>query len=126
MAQADDAGVYVAVFLLDRPRRIAVGGLGSWPFAAGVYLYVGSAQRGLSARLARHGRRRKPLRWHVDYLSRPARMLGAIVAPGPKAAECRLAAALARRYPRPVPQFGSSDGRCGGHLFLADDFAAGC
>jgi sugar fermentation stimulation protein A len=118
-AGENDRGVYVAVFHLPRPRRITVGRLGTFAFPPGFYFYAGSAQRGLSARLARHARRRKPLRWHIDYLSTKARMLGAVVVNGPKHMECELAGELAKRCTRPVAGFGSSDCRCGGHLFHA-------
>jgi sugar fermentation stimulation protein A len=114
-----DAGLYIAVFHLPVGRRIRVGRLGRVSFPPGVYLYVGSAQRNLGARLARHARRVKPLRWHVDYLSTKAQMLGAIVVPGGRDGECRLAAELARAYPRAAAGFGASDCRCGGHLFRA-------
>ena len=114
-----DAGVYIAVFYLAEARLIRVGRLGRFRFAHGVYLYVGSAQRGLSARLRRHGRRGKPLRWHIDYLSTRAAMLGAILVPGTRDRECRLAAELAQRYGRFIDGFGASDCRCGGHLFRA-------
>jgi sugar fermentation stimulation protein A len=73
----------------------------------------------MPARLARHGRRRKPLRWHIDYLSAKAAMLGAILIPGGRDGECSLAAEVARLHPRPVPRFGASDCRCAGHLFYA-------
>jgi len=114
-----DGGVYIAVFRLTRARRIAIGRLGRFAFPAGVYLYVGSAQRNRDARLARHARRRKPLRWHIDYLSTKADMLGAILLPGRKARECAVAEELARTVARPVARFGASDCRCGGHLFHA-------
>lgn len=116
-----DSGVYIAVFWLSRVRRITVGRLGSWRFEPGCYLYVGTAQRGLAARLARHARRDKRPHWHIDYLSAQpqARMLGAITLPGPKHQECALARALAAHYPRPIPRFGASDCRCDGHLFYA-------
>ena len=110
-------GVYVAVFYLASPRRLTVGRLGRFEFAAGFYFYAGSAQRGLRARLARHGRRVKPRRWHIDYLSAVAAPLGAVVVAGPKSDECRLAGALASAYACPVPRFGASDCRCPGHLF---------
>ncbi len=112
-----DKGVYIAVFRLSRRRSVQVGRLGRFDFEPGVYFYVGSAQNGLDARLARHARVRKPMRWHVDYLSAKAEMLGAIVLAAPKPAECRLARELSRRYKRPAAHFGSSDCRCGGHLF---------
>jgi len=111
------SGVYVALFRLRQPRRIRVGSLGIITFNPGVYAYVGSAQRNLPARLARHARRRKPLRWHVDYLSVQADMIGAIAVEGPKTLECRLAAILAKHGAMPVPGFGCTDCRCRSHLF---------
>jgi len=114
-----DSGLYIAVFRLDADRRIRVGRLGRFRFRRGVYLYVGTAQRGRDARLARHARRDKPLRWHVDYLSANATMLGAILVPGGRDGECRVAAELARLYPRAAGRFGASDCRCAGHLFYA-------
>ena len=116
---AMDGGLYVAVFHLRRPAVLTVGRLGQFAFAAGLYFYVGTAQRNLPARLARHARRGKLLRWHVDYLSTRARMLGAILIPGPRRRECEIAAKLACLMPRPVPRFGASDCRCEGHLFHA-------
>ena len=112
-----NSGVYLAIFRLPRTQVIAIGRLGSFTLRRGFYLYVGSAQRNLKARLVRHGRQHKPLRWHVDYLSTKAPMVGALVLHGPKRWECRLAAILANHYPLPIARFGASDCRCGGHLF---------
>jgi len=117
-----DAGLYIAVLRLDADRRIRVGRLGRFRFGRGVYLYVGSAQRNRSARLARHGRRRKPRRWHIDYLSTNATMLGAILIPGRREDECRVAAEVGRLCPRFIEGFGASDCRCGGHLFCAGEW----
>jgi sugar fermentation stimulation protein A len=115
----DQGSTYIVVFNLPRPARIQVGCLGSFRFAAGVYFYVGSAQRHLAARLERHARKDKPLRWHIDYLSIKADMLGAMIVPGPRERECASAAALRREYALAIPGFGASDCRCGGHLFYA-------
>ena len=52
----EDSGVYIAVFEVSERRRIQIGKLGSFWFEPGLYFYVGSAQRNLSARLARHAR----------------------------------------------------------------------
>ncbi|MHC4680475.1 MAG: GIY-YIG nuclease family protein [Planctomycetota bacterium] len=117
-----DGGVYIAIFHLPRARRIDAGGLGRIVFRPGVYFYVGSAQRNLAARLERHARRQKPLRWHIDYISAKARMLGAITVAGPRARECELAGELAGMFELAVPHFGASDCRCGGHLFYAPQF----
>ena len=53
---------------LRRPLDIEVGRLGVCRFPAGVYVYTGSAKRNLEARIARHCRKDKTLRWHIDYL----------------------------------------------------------
>lgn len=121
--QHPDGGVYIAVFHLPNSRHIRVGRLGRFDFAKGVYFYVGSAQRGLSARINRHRRKKKPLRWHIDHLSCRAKMLGAVVVAGPRKRECELAEGLADMFEPAVPYFGSSDCRCGGHLFYSPDFA---
>ena len=116
---ATDRGIYVAFYELHRPRRIQVGRLGRFRFEPGTYCYVGSAQRGLTARLERHARPLKPKRWHVDYLAVHARFVQALVLPATgKAQECETARALARQYATPVPGFGASDCSCYSHLFV--------
>ena len=103
--------------LIDVPRwvRCTVGRLGEFEFPAGRYVYTGSAKRGVDARVARHMRKGKPLRWHIDYL---------LEAPGVRVAdvvrsrrgECALNRATAGRVP--AVGFGASDCRanCGAHL----------
>ncbi len=51
-----------------KPIRIGVGRLGRFLFPAGRYVYTGSAKRNLDARIARHLRKEKRLRWHIDWL----------------------------------------------------------
>ena len=116
-----DSGVYIAVFYLARATKISVGKLGRFGFRQGIYFYAGSAQRGLSARLERHGRKKKPLRWHIDYLSVRCEMPGAITIAGPRERECELAKKLAGMFELAAPGFGASDCRCGGHLFYAPE-----
>jgi len=41
--------------------------LGEFDFPAGIRLH-GSAKRNFEARIARHLRQEKTLRWHIDYL----------------------------------------------------------
>ena len=112
-----DAGVYLAVFHLAGRRTIQVGRLGRFDFPAGFYFYVGSAQRNLPARLARHARRRKPRRWHIDYLAAHATMVGAWSWPADRAMETELARALSERYATPARGFGASDSPARTHLF---------
>lgn len=117
-----ESGVYIAIFYLPGDRQIRVGRLGLLHLHRGVYFYVGSAQRGLSARIERHRRRKKPCRWHIDYLSVKSKMLGAIIVPGPREHECKVAKKAGKMFELAVPGFGASDCRCGGHLFYASQF----
>lgn len=59
---------YQLTIIVDAPVTIQVGKLGTCDFPAGVYLYTGSAKRNIDARISRHLRREKSLRWHIDYL----------------------------------------------------------
>lgn len=108
-------GSYLLVIRLARPALIRVGAKGTFEFPAGWYLYAGSAKRGLHARIERHLRRKKRMRWHIDYLLRRAVVRG-VLAIGDRR-ECDLARALLDRGGRViVSRFGSSDCRCPSHL----------
>lgn len=100
---------------LTRPVTVTVGHLGAFRFAAGHYVYTGSARRNLEARIARHLRKEKTLRWHIDYLLAAA---GVRVVRVRRSVcdECALNQATAGTTP--VPGFGASDCRahCGSHL----------
>ena len=98
-----NSGLYIAIFYLSKKHRITVGRFGIFDFTPGFYFYVGSAKRNLSARLDRHARKEKPLRWHIDYLSTKASMLGAITIEHPDRKECKIAADLAKIYKIPIP-----------------------
>ena len=117
-----DSGMYIAVFYLPKSQNILVGRILKIRFQQGFYFYVGSAKKNLSARLERHSKKDKPLHWHIDYLSVKADMLGAAIIPDTSWSECEIAKELAEMYELAVPGFGSSDCRCGGHLFYAAEF----
>jgi len=95
--------------------RCTIGRLGEFDIPAGRYLYSGSARRGLEARIARHLRRQKRLRWHIDYLLRApgVRVVGVIRS---RRGECALNRSARGRVV--VAGFGASDcrARCGAHL----------
>jgi sugar fermentation stimulation protein A len=114
----DGGGLYVLVLRAERGLRgLRVGSLGRLDLPAGYYCYVGSARRGLKARLARHLRRTgKRAHWHVDYLRRRARPVEVFVAAVGAATECGLSDAVAALADGSVRGFGSSDCRCAGHL----------
>lgn len=106
---------YQLIIRLKQPSQIQVGALGSFNFEPGYYVYSGSAKRNIEARLARHCRKDKPLRWHIDYLtSHPQAEV--IETLSFVADECQLNQACAGTIV--VAGFGSSDCRsgCGAHL----------
>lgn len=114
-------GTYTLVLYLEHPATITVGKLGKLTFPAGYYIYIGSAlgPGGLEARLARHGRRGKKLRWHIDYLLELAQLVEVWSSTATDKLECRWAQA-AQKLPGseiPAPGFGSSDCSCPSHLF---------
>ena len=116
----DRPGTYVLVLRLLQSTTISVGRLGRFRFPAGWYGYVGSARGpgGLSARLSRHLRSPKPLRWHADYLRAAARPLAVWHTVGAAKRECVWAKALSELpgASYPVPRFGASDCGCPAHL----------
>ncbi len=95
-------------------RRV-IGRLGLCTLAPGFYVYTGSARRGLEARIARHLRKYKPVRWHIDYVLE-ARQVRIVGVRRTRLAECRLNALTRGRTP--VEGFGASDCRsgCRAHL----------
>ncbi|MBE7459634.1 MAG: GIY-YIG nuclease family protein [Zoogloeaceae bacterium] len=109
------ATTYQLRIVVERPVRLRIGRLGVFDFPAGRYVYTGSAKRNLEARIARHLRKDKPLRWHIDWL---------LAAPAARVASVRRSrepeCALNRRArgSAPAPGFGASDccAGCGSHL----------
>ena len=111
-------GIYALIMALDHDATLTVGRLGEFSFSSGYYLYVGSAQRGLRARINRHLRREKALRWHIDYLRKQADIVEIWWSASQDSREC-LWYKAASRLPQAkvfVTRFGSSDCRCPAHL----------
>ncbi len=120
-------GAYLLLLRLDNPLPLR-GRFARQTLPAGHYVYAGSARGpgGLRARLTRHFRREKKLRWHIDQLTTRAAGLCALPFPdddtGESArptSECHLAAALMKNpaFGIPLPGFGSSDcATCPAHL----------
>jgi len=100
---------------LRRTAIIRIGALGRHRFPAGDYIYTGSARRHIEARIRRHCRKEKKLRWHIDYLlNHPdASVVDTLLS---SEAECALNQSVGGEIP--VPGFGASDCRhgCGSHL----------
>lgn len=114
-------GTYILVLELAAPTTITVGRLGTFPFAAGWYTYVGSAfgAGGLRGRLTHHLQHEKRLHWHVDYLAAQA-VLREIWYLASETGYEHVWAAMLKGMPEsqiPVGRFGASDCGCASHLF---------
>lgn len=111
----ESAQSYQLHIRLNRSIKCQIGCLGHFHFPAGKYLYTGSAQHNMAARLSRHLQKDKRLRWHIDYLlnSCYAHIFEIWVF---SESECALNQKLAGEVL--VAGFGSSDCKqgCGSHL----------
>lgn len=112
------AGAYLLAIRVGEDVPLGLPRLGNPVLASGWYFYCGSARGpgGIRARVARHMKRDKVLRWHVDRLTVAAVERHAIAFAD--ASECDLVARLLRAgCTVPVPGLGSSDcRRCESHL----------
>jgi Uri superfamily endonuclease len=113
----EQPGCYLLRLRLASGRRIRVGKLGTFPFAPGQYLYVGSALGGLARRLARYLRKSRALRWHIDYLLQFAEIDQIWYSIRNTSAECLVSSLLAEEVEVGPKRFGSSDCQCRSHLF---------
>ena len=109
-------GSYILLIKVDLMHNIKVGKLGIIDFMPGFYAYVGSAQNNLEKRIERHLRKKKRIFWHIDYLLEKAEILDIFQVESPQKLECAIAEKLSKQF-QSVPNFGSSDCRCGSHLF---------
>lgn len=115
------AGAYALLVRLCAPWNPGIRSLADRTLAPGPYIYCGSAYGpgGLRARVARHLRSGKSVRWHVDRLTGAGQVEGLAVHIGGH--ECDLVDAfMARGATVALAGFGSSDcRRCPAHLLAA-------
>lgn len=109
-------GIYLLVIDLDSDQKIEVGALGEIDFTRGIYIYVGSAQNGVEARVSRHLRDDKKKHWHIDHLLDHAEVTRVYCLEGSKRDECATAGYV-NYIATPIPEFGASDCSCDSHLF---------
>jgi len=115
---ANVRGTYALLLVLDKETAITVGKLASFSFPPGYYLYVGSAQGGLTSRVRRHIRGGKKLHWHIDYLRQEAKAVEVWYLVSDERLECRWyqAAAAMPQAQVLLTGFGSSGCGCHSHL----------
>ena len=122
----EDRGVYLMLLYMGKRRLVKTGGLGEIDYEEGWYVYVGSAKRGLSARVKRHLAKRKSCRWHIDYLSITADRVQAYPIYTDMDVECELASKIGEAGGSGVRGFGSSDCSCTSHLFWFQEDPFAC
>ena len=99
---------------MGKKSKIRIGKLGLIDFGKGYYFYVGS---GGIARISRHLRKEKKIKWHIDYLLRKARVIDVILS---RHSECNTARLLDRHFAC-IKGFGCSDCHCKSHLFYMNN-----
>lgn len=110
------------VISVRKDTRLDVGALGNLSLSRGLYIYVGSAQNNLENRVLRHFRMDKKRYWHIDYLleSEDAKITNVFYNKKGKTEECQLAKKIEKENIS-IEGFGSSDCKCGSHLFRIKD-----
>ena len=127
LSEIDDCprigGIYLLIIQLEQSIDVAKPQATTLP--ASTYFYAGSAfgPGGLRARIRRHLKRDKTIRWHVDQLTTRAQAVSALGWTGGLGSkggkECDLVDLLETLLPHahPVTGFGSSDcPKCTSHL----------
>ncbi len=99
-------------------KKITVGALGELDFESGTYIYVGSAQNGLEARVRRHLSDEKSKHWHIDYLLDKAEIEEILAYKKDGEEECNSAKILGEKF-QEIDDFGCSDCGCDTHLFYS-------
>lgn len=122
MAKPKDYGIYALLLLSSSDAKIAVGKLGRIRFEKGYYVYIGSAQRCLQARIKRHMATTKKKIWHIDYITTRFDFVGVYIFPVSKKYEDVLAAFMAEKFAA-IPGFGAADAHVKSHLFYCKNFA---
>jgi len=106
---------YQLILKISEKISIKIGKLGLFTFPAGQYIYTGSAKKNMEQRIARHLRKEKKVRWHIDYLTTLA-SVEIIEVRRSAENECSLNKKTKGRIT--VPGFGASDCKegCRSHL----------
>jgi len=118
-------GSYLLLLKVTDVSKIKIGKLGELSIKPGFYVYSGSAfgPGGVSARVGRHLRRVKKLRWHIDYLRQRVENACAFIQPNSRS-ECTYASELIISGGEVAMKgFGSSDCRCKSHLIYFTNLA---
>ena len=117
-------GTYTLLLACKRPFKLRIGKLGLTKVERGHYLYTGSALGtgavSLEQRIARHRKRNKHVKWHVDYLTvhREITVVNVICTKIIERLECQInQQIMSNLNGEPIiRRAGASDCKCSAHL----------
>ncbi|MDH5218331.1 MAG: GIY-YIG nuclease family protein [Gammaproteobacteria bacterium] len=119
-----EPGTYALWLRSETNHIVEIGKFGRLQMVPGFYIYIGSAfgPGGIKARVGRHLRQEKNLRWHIDYLRQYTSPVKVWLA-YEKHLEHQWAGKINkhRKTSIPLAGFGSSDCRCPTHLFYSEE-----
>lgn len=115
---APQGGIYFLLVRLRTPVVLTIARRTA-RFPAAFYVYVGSAQRSLASRIARHRRSEKTIHWHIDHLLAHGKVVAVRVLPGAGRDQESKSAQAWLRCAQFIPMqgFGASDSPAPTHLF---------
>lgn len=117
-----EKGTYALILKNSENRNVQIGRWQALDIEPGFYIYIGSAfgPGGIKARVSRHFRRSKPMRWHIDFISSITKPVSAWYTCRSKRVEHDWAQTFLKIPDfRPIKGFGCSDCRCFSHLFYS-------
>jgi Uri superfamily endonuclease len=121
-----DSGAYQLQIRVKKDLDLQVGSLGNIFLPKGRYTYTGSAMKNLKARINRHLRKDKIIRWHIDYLTtnNNIKIEQVLRYPSTTKQECQINLSTAKENGALfiIKGFGSSDCKqCESHLAFIPD-----
>ena len=110
------SGIYLLLILFLDNSKVNIGKFGDLVIRKGLYVYVGSAMGsgGLRARIGRHLKTNKKLKWHIDYIlsDKNSRIVGIIFSRTSKKMESDMAECLIKHgFKSIAPYLGATDYR---------------
>ena len=124
MINSKKPGTYALLLKSEISEEIQIGRWGKLQLEHGYYLYIGGAfgSGGVYARVSRHFRQNKKLRWHIDYLRAATLSTDAWFSLSENRLEHEWAETLSQLNSlKPIRKFGCSDCKCLTHLFFFND-----
>lgn len=117
----DDRGTYLYLLECETDQRVDIPDLGELFIKKGFYLYVGSATKDLTKKLARHSRKRKGIQTHFDSLRNVTSVAGSWPIRSVDLQECELAQRVRSFAESSVDGFETSLCSCASHLFYFEN-----